>query len=355
MFATLRLSLLLLGLCGALLLAPTLAMAQAQPAQLAISPVPAGEHGYFELTLEPGASQELTVELGNYGASATEASTYAANVYSMVNGGMGISLAGESASGTTTWLDYPTEQLSIEGRKAVRRTFTVTVPPATPPGEYLTSLVIESKPMAIGGGSSTMVSQVVRQAIAVSIAVPGPRFSELTIGSVSHRIVAGKSVLSAELRNTGNVRVRPDGAFVLRDASGAEITRYDLRLESIYAGTSTWAEVPLAGELPLGGYSASIELSDPNAGLAPVAAERELTVVPPTPEPQAPAPSDPNAGPRGPAAIHLPTPAADTPAPDAPAQAAPTTSLAVPDLIWPLVVFGVLLAALMPTLLRRRR
>lgn len=331
-----------------LALAPGLALAQEQPAQLGLRPVPAGEKGYFELTLEPGTTRELTVELGNYGTSPARAHTYAADIYSLVNGGMGIGLAG-AASGPTTWLSYPPETLTLEGRKAILRTFNVTVPPDAQPGEYLTSIVIEGSPELIGGGGGTQVKQVLRQAIAVSIDIPGPRRSELTVGAISEKAIGGQSVVSIELRNTGNVRVRPGGLFVLRDASGAEISRYELQLNSIYAGTATQIEIPFAGALPIGGYSASLELSDPEAGLAPVTAAPDLAVVAPTAVPTAPESER-----QGPAPINLPTPAAGE-AGDAPAATSAGGPLGAGELVFGAAMLALLAAVLVPALRRRGR
>src|SRR4051794_10600896 len=70
----------------------------AERVQLAIKPVGVGG-SYFALTMEPGEARQLTVELGNYGSRDAIAKTYPADVYSLVNGGMGVRLAGEPTSG----------------------------------------------------------------------------------------------------------------------------------------------------------------------------------------------------------------------------------------------------------------
>ncbi|HMQ32719.1 MAG TPA: hypothetical protein PKD53_18450, partial [Chloroflexaceae bacterium] len=209
------------GVALALLIAalvPALVMAQEQPARIDIRPVPASASGYFELALEPGSTHELTVEIGNYGAEPAEAHTYAAGVYSLINGGMGVDLAGEAITGATTWLSYAPETFILAGQQAVHRTFTVTVPADAPPGEYLTSIVVEGNPTLASGSGGAVINQVVRKAIAVSISIAGPRRSALEIGAATHHVVASKSVVRIELLNRGNVRVGPEGRFALRDS-----------------------------------------------------------------------------------------------------------------------------------------
>lgn len=269
----------------ALLLATVSAVAAAddQP-KLGIRPV--GGTGYIELTLEPGASQELAVELGNYGDQPVVASTYLADIYSLVNGGMGVRLKGEPMSGMTNWIDYPGEELTLDARTAVQRSFMLRVPADAAPGEYLASVVLQGAPTTLTTSENPVaLSQVVRQAMAIAITIPGPQHAELELGAVSHRVNNGTSLLVVELRNAGNVRVRPSGELVLRDSAGAELSRYPLELGSLYAGTSTTLEVPFAGTLPEGGYSVSLSLADPSRGAQIQVADLPVHVDPaPTPE-----------------------------------------------------------------------
>src|SRR4051812_9477393 len=66
---------------------------------------PIDYEGYFTLEMKPGEKKKLTVELGNYGTQSVKARTYAADVYTLINGGFGVRLDGEATSGTTLWLD----------------------------------------------------------------------------------------------------------------------------------------------------------------------------------------------------------------------------------------------------------
>jgi len=75
-----------------------------------------------------GASRRLSVALSNPGGSVAKAETYAANVYSIVNGGFAARLAGQAETGVTTWLDYPEQAISLAPGHTQRLSFTVSVP-----------------------------------------------------------------------------------------------------------------------------------------------------------------------------------------------------------------------------------
>jgi hypothetical protein len=241
---------------------PGLAQSEAELPQLGIRP--AGTEGtYFSITLNAGESEELTVELGNFGKQPIRARTYAADVYTLINGGFGVKSATDPVSGATTWLDYTTTELNLEPGQRVQRAFSVVVPPDTPPGEYLTSLVIENAdPVAIGNGEGNVqFNQIIRQAIAVAIDVPGPRQARLEILSARYEVLPAYARLLVDIRNSGNLRVRPSGKIFLYK-NGEEIAQYPISLDSVYAGTETAIEVMLVKALSPGEYTVSVVLQD---------------------------------------------------------------------------------------------
>ena len=250
-----------LAVAAFLLLPASADAAAASDVQLSLRPI--GVEGqYFDLTMQPGESRTLEVELGNVGQSPVAVRTYAADVYTIINGGFGAELRDEPASGTTLWLDYPSEVFQLPPGQGIRRTFAVRVPPDAAPGEYIASVILEND-VPIRGSGDVAIDQVVRQALAVVITLPGPRSPSLAIGAASHMIVADKSVVAVAVRNTGNVRLKPVAEFVLRDDSGATVSETTLVMDSFYAGTETLVEVPLAALLQPGAYSVGLSLEDP--------------------------------------------------------------------------------------------
>jgi hypothetical protein len=251
------------ALLWACLIVPGTAAA-AGPARLGLTPV--GQPGaYFQMTLAPGERHEARVEAANFGTEAAEARTYAADVYSLVNGGFGAELYGETPDATTRWISYPTQQLRLEPREAVHVAFVISVPVHTPPGEYVAALVIESTEPMRGSGPLAL-SQVTRSAIAIAISVPGPREPVLAIGSVQHRTVAVHSILAFAVNNFGNVHLAPAGRFALRDADGSPMEAASVRIDAVYAWTGTLLEAPLRQPLRPGVYCAELSLTDASTG-----------------------------------------------------------------------------------------
>lgn len=253
----------------------SLALAADAPIKLAIEPV--GEQGsFFQRSLEPGGSAELIVDLANYGEAAVLARTFAADAYPLINGGFGARLRGEPVSGTTTWVDYPTEVVDIDPGRALRRTFTVTVPGDAHPGEYITSIVIENEnPLASGEGVA--FNQFVRAAVAIVVVVPGETEAALQLGDARHSFLDGRSVVAVAIDNVGDLLLRPAGSFTISTDAGATIDSRQVTMDSVYAHNSTWLEVVLDRSLAPGHYFANVDVTDPDRG-GPVSGARPFVV-----------------------------------------------------------------------------
>ena len=263
------------ALSGAMLAGPV--SAAHEPARLGLTPV--GEEGtYFEIVMAAGETRDLRVEAANFGHEGAVAQTYAANVYSIVNGGFGASLFGEEPTGTTEWVNFPTQEFNLGPGDAVVIDVRITVPQDTRPGEYIAALVIENAEPVRGAGTIA-VDQVNRSAIAIAIDVPGARQPALTIGEVSHSEVAAGSVLTFEIDNPGNVHLQPAGEFVLRDEAGQQITSASPQMDSVYAGTSALLEVSVGDLLAPGEYCGELALSDADTGVRASTACLPFTVV----------------------------------------------------------------------------
>lgn len=244
----------------AALVSPIATSAQEGQVELAIRPIDQTGQ-FFDVTMRPGETRTLEVELANVGDTAIAARTFAADVYTIINGGFGARLRDEPQTGTTLWLDYSTDVLQLPAGEGIRRTFELAVPADAQPGEYITSLVLENDE-PIRGSGDVALDQIVRQAMAVVVTVPGARLPALAIGAASHKVVVDKSVVAVALDNTGNVRLKPIAEFVLLDAAGAEVSRTSVPMDTFYADTDTLVEVPLAALLQPGTYSVRLTLED---------------------------------------------------------------------------------------------
>ena len=246
-------------------LAPGAAVAKDGPVMLALRPI--GQAGsFFDLTMRPGDTRSFSVEIANVGAVALAARTYAADVYTIINGGFGGRLRDETQTGMTTWMRYPTDVLQLPAGKHLRRSLTVTVPAGATPGEYIAALVLEND-QPIPGAGAVAINQIVRQAVAVVVTVPGQRQPAVVIGGATHKVVAGKSIVSVAVANPGNVRLKPVIGFTLLDAAGARVSQATVAMDTFYAHTDTFVEVPLAALLLPGTYAVHLTVEDVAQGV----------------------------------------------------------------------------------------
>jgi hypothetical protein len=254
-------------LCAVILALVAPVPAHAQDGQIRLALLPVGQAGsFFDLTMRPGETRSLEVEIANDGEAPLLARTYAADVYTIINGGFGARLRDEPPSGTTKWLDYPTDLLQLPVGHGIRRTFAVAVPADALPGEYITSVVLENQEPFHQPGALTL-NQVVRQAVAVVITVAGQRSPGLEIGKASHKVVAGISVVAVAVENTGNVRLKPLVSLVLVDATGKLVSQTTVPMDTFYAHTATFVEMQLGLLLPAGTYAIQLAIADEAQGL----------------------------------------------------------------------------------------
>ncbi len=238
----------------------------AEPA-FAIAPSGEVEGAYFAVTMEPGDTQTLTASLVNAAETSLHARTFAADAYTIVNGGMGVRDDGSEATEVTTWIAYPAETLTLEPKSTIERSFTVTVPDDAPPGQHLTGIVLQTaEPLPVPG--STTFNQILRKTVAVFITVPGPVQPGLSIGEVSLAPGETWNALRVEVANTGNVLVRPTGTVVLRDGSGSIVLTAPVAMGPVYAGDGTTLEIVISDPLPPGELAVEVELIDEARGLA---------------------------------------------------------------------------------------
>jgi hypothetical protein len=257
-------------------LLPGIALAADDQVRLALLPI--DQPGpYFDVTMRPGERRTFSVELADASDVAVAVRTYAADVYTIVNGGFGGRLRDEPRTAMTAWLDYPTAVHDLQPGGHLRQSFTVAVPRDASPGEYITSIVLEND-IPIAGDGPLALDQVVRQAVAVVVTLPGPRLPALTIGAAGHRLVAGRSVVSVAVANPGNIRLKPIVEFALSNAAGSVVAESTVPMDTFYARTETSIEVPLSGQLPPGAYTIRLSLDDAMQGARAVEPAIPLTV-----------------------------------------------------------------------------
>ena len=289
---------------------------------------PAQSHsGYFNYSLQPGETVGDAVHVSNTSREPVGVKLYVLDARTARNGGSTFPGAeGSQNTGAGKWVAFPSGQLVLDPGIAGTIPFTVTVPPATPPGEYLAGIVAEDmeRTAAAGGTGQLNVQVVNRTVIPVKVTVPGPTQIEFGIASVESRVDESGSRFFVTLQNAGNVALKVRGGDLeVLDATGRVIGSQPIRFAGQFLARDTAVpEVEFDQVLPPGAYG--VRASVDYGGDAPATWESAFEVTQLGAKPVATAIDK---------TFHLPEVAIETPAVEAtptagatPAAVAPTTA-----------------------------
>lgn len=233
-----------------------------------IFPKDSGPGTFFDVTQEAGTDERYTVVLANSGDEESgdfEGRAFAVDVRVALNGGLETGGPTDEKTGPTSWLEFPNDIVTLKAGTGIERTFTVSVPEGTPPGEYVTALCFETaEPLEIPGVPN--LKQNLRKTIAFYITVPGDERPEFSIENI--RMVIGEtwSGLEAEIVNSGNVRVRPEGRVTISSTDGEPLITSELAYGAFFAGMTGRVQFGFGDLLPPGDYLVTLELRDPETG-----------------------------------------------------------------------------------------
>jgi hypothetical protein len=246
----------------ALAAAATAVAAPSTSSTIGMSPVGTSA-GYFTITMHPGTHRQLTVQFFDHGPRSAQASTYAADVYTSVNGGFAARLDGQATSDPTDWLTYPPASIRLDANKTQTRTFTVTVPNDATPGTHITTLIIQARQPAATHGPVTL-SQVSRQALPIIIDIPGRSKPRLA----SQATAIGRTDLSVAVSNPGNIRIHPAGRLVVRNSHHIIVATVKVKMGTVFPSDTTTVRALLPTLLPAGNYIVTAALADKTVGVA---------------------------------------------------------------------------------------
>lgn len=247
-----------------------------QPVAFGLTPVDQST-GYFTLTMNPGETRSVSVDLKNGAAQPLTAHIYPADVFTIVNGGFGAQAMGSPTTGVTKWLDFPTADLPLAPLEMQRHDFRVTVPEGTAPGEYITSVVAENQ-VGAEDGTPAGIHQNIRTAIAVSIRVPGDLTPELTVGDARYTLTGDRPTVHIALANDGSAMLKPTAKIIIRSSGDTVVWKKTIAMDSFYTHTTATLETTPSKPFGPDDYTVSITMTDAAAELTPVKTTAAFTV-----------------------------------------------------------------------------
>jgi hypothetical protein len=217
---------------------------------------------YFTFTINPGESVEDALIVSNNTKQTVDIIVKAVDGQSGLRGG--ISFDFEHSGKYSQWVTLEMETVPMKSGRIKRVGFTITVPPGTPPGEYLIgflAVIDKTKQTAETPlPNSFNIENVTQIGISAVINVPGQTKCKMEITGINEKIEAGRWQLDAVIQNQSTEPITATGKFILVNKNDNSIV-ISKELNLGYTATGSEVHYPLELLLPPEGvYIANVSL-----------------------------------------------------------------------------------------------
>jgi Bacterial protein of unknown function (DUF916) len=224
-------------------------------------------HGYFVYKLSAGSKATGSVVVTNKTDKSLTVQLAAVDGLTSQTGGTAFTTAGTPVSATGTWLELGEESLTLEPGASRLAYFTVSVPGAAAPGQYLGGLsafIADEAPVAQPSPGADQFSATVtirsRYVIAVQVDIPGQWAQSIDVESVQLERPPSGPYIGVQMRNDGKVFVKPQGSLTITGKEGEPVLDREITLGTFVPGTTIVYPVRWSGELAQGTYQVRVDL-----------------------------------------------------------------------------------------------
>jgi hypothetical protein len=238
--------------------APCAAAAPTPAITVAVHSASGAPNSYFVLSGRPGgAARAGTLEIDNRRSKRVVVRIDPVGALTASTLGSAYTTPGSAISKQAAWMRLPTRRVVIGPRRQVTVPVSISVPPGTAPGDYLSGVSVE----ALGQRNQTRVrgniavSSVQRYAVGLLVDLPGPRRPLIQITSA--RIAREPAGLAFYLhaRNAGNAILKDVRGWVLITRGRRVVARTKIGPGTFVTGTSIDYPVLVPREQPREGAS----------------------------------------------------------------------------------------------------
>jgi len=266
-----------------LVLAPLAAAATKGPV-FGLRAVGNPKRGYFIYTLAPGATKHGAVIVSNTGTASGTVKLFPADATTGNTSGT-VYLTDQKPVHAGAWTTLEKSELRLAPGAHKQVGFTVDVPKGADAGQWVGGIVAETTHQVTGPKSKQKANVQIRirdlTIVAVQVNVPGKPVISVKVGSVKTGGQRGFQQVITNMRNAGNVLVKPLGSIDILDAADKRLRTLRFTMDTFLPQTAIAYPVLLKKALPPGTYHAVVHLTVPGvAGAkgATVAADRQLAV-----------------------------------------------------------------------------
>ncbi len=244
-----------------------------------------------EMTAAPGETRTFEVVMMNEGRAMTaDFFIYTADLVQKPNGDYEVVDAGTSGHSCARWMKLSTDKASIGPSEAFAVRGTLTVPRTASGGRYA-AVVFELIPEARKGEAAFASSTFVQKfATVVELTIPARQMQrrldvtgfnvDYASGTPAYASAYGRDavILSAELKNEGDIHVFARGSMILRDGTGKRLREIPLGAGRgiVLPGATVNLGSVLPGGLAPGNYIADISIK--YGGMRPATAKVPFVV-----------------------------------------------------------------------------
>jgi hypothetical protein len=166
---------------------------------------------YFQLAVAPGNTVTDTVVVANLASYPQTLALHPAIGVTSGNGGYSYRAITGRCHGYACWVTGLPSRITLPGKRSQSLSFTVQVPPRTPPGQYLSGISVEpaTRPAPVGLGSNgsagtqAVIIHIVTVGVAVTVGDPSSLIDRLSIRSVQATAAGSTARLNIGVYNTG--------------------------------------------------------------------------------------------------------------------------------------------------------
>ena len=164
---------------------------------------------------------------------------------------------------TSRWIVVATPELILRPQEVRDVSFTVRVPPRTPPGQYVAGvsawvpLTKHAVPAAPGKKQAAFSMDIqFQRAIAVEVDVPGPRAPKLVVTGAEPQVNANGVTLGVHIANQGNAFAHGHGVVRVADTR----TDFSFKINTFVSGTAIVYPVPWTSSVKAGVHHVEVDL-----------------------------------------------------------------------------------------------
>jgi hypothetical protein len=282
---------------GAVVVLVSLALAApaAAPAQAAPAPAPAAPKaatfalsaadgsGALRLRSRPGRTVRGAVLVRNLSRRPIVLRLQAADVANATNGNADYVTTGRSAAGR--WVRLASSRVRLAPAASRRVSFSVRIPVGTRGASHYAGIVaLDSADVTAAArakkrtGSSFTISRITRQALPITLRLPGPLKRKLTLRSVQLKVDPAGTGLVLGLRPGGTVLTQSAPVTVRVSRGPRTILRHRSTLGQLFPGDDLDFRIPWTGRPTEGSYRVRGVIRP--KGSAPVYIDRSITFTP---------------------------------------------------------------------------